>query len=63
MRQRILFIHVLCLFANDDAKFDLQSSFSEFLGITTSSFAPQRAEVAFMNTIGSAGTVIPDSAA
>src|ERR1700733_13761295 len=40
-----------------------QSHFNEPGGITTSSFGPQIAEVAFMNRIGSVGTFIPDSAA
>ena len=40
-----------------------QSVFCEPRGITTSSFGPQMQEVAFMKTIGSAGTGMFDSAA
>ena len=40
-----------------------QSVLSDPRGITTSSFGPMIAEVAFMKTIGSFGTGMPDSAA
>lgn len=40
-----------------------QSNLSLFLGCIMSSFGPDIALVAFVNTYGSAGMVIPDSAA
>jgi hypothetical protein len=40
-----------------------QSVFLEPRGISTLSFGPTMQEVAFMKTMGSVGTVMPDSAA
>jgi hypothetical protein len=40
-----------------------QSVLAELRGISTSSFGPQMAEVAFMKMMGSGGTVAPVSAA
>jgi hypothetical protein len=63
MRERAFFIYVLRFFAVTTPSSTSQSVFCEFLGITTSSFGPHIAEVAFMKSTGSAGTPIPDSAA
>ena len=40
-----------------------QSALVGPIGITTSSNGPEMADVAFMNSTGSAGTAMPDSAA
>jgi len=61
--ERALQRYVAGLLTDDDAELDLPIRLRDCGGITTGSFGPMMAEVAFMKMIGSAGIFIFASAA